>query len=563
MRKLFGILGLNLLACLPFAVLAQPVLTRGPYLQKPMTTGIVLRWRTDVASDSRVWYGPAPGSLNQSADNPASTTEHTVTLSGLNPDTRYYYRIESGGTALAGDDAGHYFHTAPLPGSVLPIRAWVLGDFGKAGQGQADVRDSYLAFEGSQRTDFWLWLGDNAYDSGTDQEFSDKVFHPTAGYPTIFPRLPFLPTPGNHDYLSIQPPTSNIPPANHVGPYYDIVDVPTAAEMGGVASGMEAFYSYDWGNAHFVSANSEIGTLFGSTNDWIGVYPLFNPFASPFTSSPFTQWLHNDLASTDKRWKIVYFHQPPYTDGSHESGTFWEVYMTAMRENIIPILEQYDVDLVLCGHSHVYERSHLIKGHYSDVGTWNNSMLVDGSSGTDSIGEAYVKDFNLPNGTDGTVYVVAGNGGSKDDNPNLQYPAHYYGDGCTDCYGSFVLDIHGDTLRGRYLKSTGAIADDFTIYKYGNVSAPAAHAIQGLRVAPNPFQDGFRLEFTLAEAAEGRISLHDMLGREVALLHEGPLAAGAQSLALQVAGDRIPAGNYLLQVRAGASRAHQKVVKLD
>jgi acid phosphatase type 7 len=561
MRKLLCFLGLS--AGLSLTAWAQPALTRGPYLQLPTTTGIVLRWRTDLASDSRVWYGAVPGGLSQSAYDAASTTEHKVVLSGLQPNTRYYYRIESANTPLAGDDAGHYFQTAPVPGSTQAIRAWVIGDFGKASQGQADVRDSYLAFEGGQHTDIWLWLGDNAYDSGTDQEFTDKVFHPTAGYPSIFPRLPFLPTPGNHDYLSIQPPTSNIPPANHAGPYYDIVDVPTAAEMGGTPSGMEAYYSYDWGNAHFVSANSEIGTLFGSTNDWIGVYPLFNPFASPFTSSPFTQWLHNDLSSTDKRWKIVYFHQPPFTDGSHESGTFWEVYMTAMRENILPILEQYDVDLVLCGHSHVYERSFLIKGHYDDVGTWNPAtMLIDGSSGTDSLGQAYVKDFALPNGTDGTVYAVAGNGGSKDDNPNLQYPAHYYGDGCSNCYGSFVLDIHGDTLRGRYLKTNGSIGDDFTIRKVGNVSAPAAQAIQSLTVAPNPFEDGFRLQFTLVEGAETAVTLHDMLGRQVAALHSGMLGAGAQSLALSLPATAIPAGNYLLQVRAGVHRAHQKVVKL-
>ena len=38
--------------------------------------------------------------------------------------------------------------------------------------------------------------------------------------------------------------------------------------------------------------------------------------------------------------------------------------MIAMREKVVPILEQYGVDLVLCGHSHVYERSYLINKHY-------------------------------------------------------------------------------------------------------------------------------------------------------------------------------------------------------
>ena len=41
-----------------------------------------------------------------------------------------------------------------------------------------------------------------------------------------------------------------------------------------------------------------------------------------------------------------------------------------MRQNIVPILESYDVDLVLCGHSHAYERSYLINGHYGFSSEW-------------------------------------------------------------------------------------------------------------------------------------------------------------------------------------------------
>lgn len=547
---------------LAFPAFAQLTVTRGPYLQRPTDTGMIIRWRTDVASDSRVNFGSSPTSLTQTVQDPASVTEHKVTISGLQPNTTYFYSIESNSQVLAGGDSLHRFRTAPTPGTVQPIRVWAIGDFGKASQGQADVRDSYLNFEGDTQTDFWIWLGDNAYDSGTDQEFSDKVFHPNAGYPTIFPRLPFLPTPGNHDYLSIQPPSSNIPPAQHAGPYYDMIDVPFNGELGGTPSGMPAFYSFDWGNAHFVSANSEIGTLLGSANDWIGVYPLFNIFASPFTSSPFTQWLHNDLSSTDKRWKIVYFHQPPYTDGSHESGTFWEVYMDAMKQNIVPILEQYDVDLVMAGHSHVYERSFLIKGHYDDPSTWNaGTMLIDGSSGTDSINEAYVKDYSLANGTDGTVYVVAGNSGSKDDNPNLQYPAHYYGEGCATCYGSFVLDIHGDTLRGRYLKSNGTVGDDFTIRKVGQVSVKNAYeAASGLEISPNPVKDAFRVAFSLAEVQDVTVTLTDMSGKQVALLHRGNFGIGDHSLDLRL-DSRLAAGNYLVQLHAGEKMLSGKLVK--
>jgi hypothetical protein len=540
---------------------AQLTVTRGPYLQRPTDSGMIIRWRTDAAGDSKVSYGTSPSALNQVASLASAVTDHRVEITGLQPNTTYYYRIESNNQVLAGGDSLHRFHTAPIPGTVQPIRAWVIGDFGKASQGQQDVRDSYLNFEADTHTDLWLWLGDNVYENGTDQEYTDKVFHPVYGYPTIFPRLPFLPTPGNHDYLSIQPPTSNINPGQHSGPYYEMVDVPFNGELGGTPSGMPAFYSYDWGNAHFVSANSEIGTLFGSANDWIGVYPLFNIFASPFSSSPFTQWLHNDLGSTDKRWKIVYFHQPPYTDGSHESGTFWEVYMEAMKKNIIPILEQYDVDLVLCGHSHVYERSFLIKGHYDDPNTWNAAtMLVDGRSGTDSLGEAYVKDYSVTNGTDGTVYAVVGNSGSKDDNPNLQYPAHYFGEGCDTCYGSMVLDIHGDTLRGRYLRANGQIGDDFTILKRnGPTMAEDVSEIGSLSVSPNPTQGSFSVMLGLVRPCTVSLSFSDLEGRDLGVIKQFVGMQGNQTVQAEFPA-QLASGTYMLHVRAGDSKQNVKVV---
>jgi hypothetical protein len=518
----------------------------------PRPSAIILRWRTNQASDSRVRYGNSPSSLVNQVDVATPVNDHEVELTGLQPNTKYYYSVGSVSSTLAGGDSLHHFVTNPLPGTVQPIRVWCIGDFGKDNAEQGLVRDAFLNYENGKHTDFWIWLGDNAYESGTDQEFQDKVFASPNGYASIFPRLPFLPTPGNHDYLSIAPPTSNISPLNHTGPYYDIVNVPTYGEMGGVPSGTEAYYSYDYGNVHFVSANSEIGTFLGSTNDWIGVYPYINPFASPFSSSQFTQWLHADLAATNQRWKVVYFHQPPYTDGSHDASSFWEVFMRAMREHIVPILDQYGVDLVMCGHSHVYERSFLIKGHYGNPGSFNASMLIDGNSGTDSIGEAYVKNVSVPGGNDGTVFVVAGNSGSKDTNPALAYPAHYYGDGCDTCIGSFLLDIHGDTLRGRYLKASGLIGDDFTIYKNGltSVSAPQG-LVFGLEAFPNPFHEQLQIRFQTREAGPAELALYDGQGKIVRQIFAGDLPADRHEFRVDASEKGLSAGIYFLRVRAG------------
>ncbi len=104
---------------------AQPAsaatVTRGPYLQMATSSSIVIRWRTDEATDSMVRYGEAPGSLGFTASAPALTTEHAVRLTGLPPDTRHYYSAGSSGQALSGG-AGHFFTTAPSPGAATFTR---------------------------------------------------------------------------------------------------------------------------------------------------------------------------------------------------------------------------------------------------------------------------------------------------------------------------------------------------------------------------------------------------------------------------------------------------------
>ena len=293
-------------------------------------------WRTDVSTPSRVYYGSSLATVMDNYVDGTTTTDHTVNLTGLDPYTEYYYAVSDGNTVLAGADDNHRFKTSPTIGTVQPVRAWIIGDFGKGNAKQMDVKEAFLDHVGDNMPDLWLWLGDNAYDEGTDEEFTQKVFGTQYGYGEIFPRVPFMATPGNHDYGSVLNILTGADPTTHNGPYYDIVDVPTNGEIGGVPSGYELYYSFDYGNVHFVSMNSEIGSIFSGSWDWTGASPF-----NSFETSPFTDWLHADLQANDKPWVVAYVHQPPHTDGSHDSDAFWEVYMEAMRENIMPILESY------------------------------------------------------------------------------------------------------------------------------------------------------------------------------------------------------------------------------
>ena len=132
-----------------------------------------------------------------------------------------------------------------------------------------------------------------------------------------------------------------------------------------------------------------------------------------------------------------------------------------MRTNAVPILESYGVDLVLCGHSHNYERSYLLNGHYGKSITLTPSMLTDAGTGRPSETGAYLKTTTGPSAGKGAVYAVAGSSGWATFRVGY-HPAMFMSELET---GSLVIDIEGNRLDAKFLRETGAIDDSFTIIK--------------------------------------------------------------------------------------------------
>ncbi|MDH5540225.1 MAG: metallophosphoesterase family protein, partial [Rhizobacter sp.] len=265
------------------------VVTRGPYLQLGTPNSMTVRWRTNNPTDSRVLYGLATSSLSASASDATQTTEHSVTLTGLNPDTKYFYSVGTSTAALAGADANHYFITSPAPGSQRATRIWVIGDAGEGNADQARVRDAYYNRTGTTHTDLWLQLGDNAYDNGTDAEYQTKMFDV---YRDMLRKSVTWPTIGNHDTAE-----STSPPASL--PFFQMFSFPTTGQAGGVASGSKNYYSFDFGNVHFVNLDSMA--------------------SSRAAGSAMLNWLQQDLAANTKEWTIAFWHHPPYSKGVHDS----------------------------------------------------------------------------------------------------------------------------------------------------------------------------------------------------------------------------------------------------
>ncbi len=443
-----------------------PAFERGPYLQSASHDRMTLRWRTTEGSSSVVRYGDSPTNLTQTIAVNDSVTDHIVTLTGLASATHYYYQIESSnlsGTITQGAAADYYFKTYPAPETQAPTRLWVIGDSGTRNANQMNVYNAYRSRTGTAHTDAWLMLGDNAYNSGSDEEFQGAVFD---AYPELLRNTTMWSCIGNHETYT-----------SGGAPYIDIHSFPTAGECGGLPSGSERYYSFDHGNIHFVCLDSTAS----NASDLPG-------------SGGMVDWLEADLQATDKDWIIAYFHHGPYTKGSHDSDI--ETKHIIVRRYMTPLLESYGVDMVLSGHSHTYERSMLVNGHHSNMtaddstsSTFNYSMhaidngngsdlgSVDGSGKfvTDGGDGSYRKE--LGSTQSGTIYSICGasgklgnwSGGYSDTVNPVPHPVFVVN---LRAMGSMIINVDGDMLNAQYLDDQNMVRDDFTIVK------PASGSVQ-------------------------------------------------------------------------------------
>ena len=423
---------LLLLSVLPTTRAAEKP-ARGPYLQMATTHSMVVRWRTEKQTKGYVRYGRTPGTATNLVTHAGVLTEHIVQITKLKPDTRYYYAV---GTATnqwltaVGED--HSFVTPPVPGPARPTRIWALGDPGTANTNQIAVRDAFYQWSGGKHPDVWLMLGDNAYKTGTDAEYGKAVFDIYAPLHRVSPLWPAL---GNHDAGSANSGTQS-------GVYYDVFTLPTLGQSGGAPSGTEAYYAFDHANIHFICLDSQD--------------------TDRSADGAMATWLKADLASTARDWVVCFFHHPPYTKGSHDSDkrSDSDGRMAQMRENILPILEAGGVDLVLTGHSHGYERSFLLDGHYGTSTNLVASMIKDRRDGRADGDGAYTKSGGLrPH--EGAVYVVSGSAGQASGG-KLDHPAMYLS---LNKLGSLVIDIDGPVAEVKFIGSKGQVRDYFTLRK--------------------------------------------------------------------------------------------------
>lgn len=339
----------------------------GPYLQIKDTHSILVKWQTEQPSPSLMEYTNDNENFYMFKDK-VLKTRHEALITNPKPSTKYEYSIfnkkEGKFEILKNDiDKDRFNFISPDPSSDEVI-AWVLGDPGVLGdpelgkrihKSQIKVKEAFskhLKINKINNLDFIIALGDNAYSHGTNEEYRNGFFTP---YADVLSSYPVYSAFGNHDggidKRNLTYSARSYPRAH--GIYYDLFSFP----------GKESYYSFDRGEAHFVFLDSfdSLWEDFNGSN-----YEKVWTDKSNVQNS-MIEWLKADLASTNKTWTIVCFHHPPFGQTEHTDEKTQDLWKAWTNAYITPILQENNVDLVLMGHIHNYQRSYPVKLERHDV----------------------------------------------------------------------------------------------------------------------------------------------------------------------------------------------------
>jgi hypothetical protein len=192
------------------------------------------------------------------------------------------------------------------------LRFVIIGDYGDAGQAEADV----AALVDSWEVDLIVTTGDNNYpngeastiDSNIGQYYSEYIYPYQGKYGSGGTENRFFPALGNHDWQT-----------ESLQPHYDYFTLP----------GNERYYAFERGPVHFFILDSDPNEPDGRRRD-----------------SAQAGWLETQLEAAQAPWKLVFLHHPPYSS-SLRRGPDRDMQWPYAR---------WGADAVIAGHDHLYER---------------------------------------------------------------------------------------------------------------------------------------------------------------------------------------------------------------
>jgi predicted phosphodiesterase len=350
---------------------AAPQITKLPMLQDVRQHQMRLLWETDnnMALHAVDW-GRSNVVANaitaiETLQIDATHFVHRATIAGLETETRYVYRVRSG-TAVS---PVFSFRTAPRSETAFAVAWW-----GDNHDGTVTLRQ-HIANMLSHGPDLIAVAGDMVNNGNQLSEWHNYWFKPLE-HLNLAQTTPIIFARGNHD-------------GEHALAYaYSALP------------GNEAWFAFNYGNCRFIFLDSEVNT---------GGSP--EQFA----------WLQSELARPETQnaaFRIVCFHRPPYANLWNGGGYNGELFV---RTDWVPLFEQKNVDLVISGHAHNYNRG----------------------------------------ASNGVMYVVSGGGGGVLDVERVAnwplYTVEY------SRYHYDLMEVDGGTLSWQVFDENNQLLDTFTL----------------------------------------------------------------------------------------------------
>ena len=304
-----------------------------PYLQTPTPTSIYISWHSNDTSFTKVRYGLSLTSLNQiqagTFQNISGKHWHTVKLTGLTPDTRYYYRCISGT-----DSSSVYpFRSQPLPGTAgRHIRFVIFGDsryndtiesiLGQLCQNVQVTLQSKYGTAWYDSVNLVMHTGDIVWTGRDINRFQTEYFNKIAN---LSCSLPFMVAIGNHEHESAF--------------YFDYMKYEDFTDSAVARTAYnERFYSFDIAGCKFVVLNSNEKIIGAPTQKtWLNKV-LTESDANPGTNLVF--------AFAHHPW-----HTEIWTEGNNDS-----VDISFYRE----FVKFYKMVQYSYGHAHDFEKGAIV-----------------------------------------------------------------------------------------------------------------------------------------------------------------------------------------------------------
>ena len=293
--------------------------TAGPYLHYATPNSINLSWETnEKVTSAIVKYGEVlPFSEVESIalyDDPKPESEHFIqayTIESLKPNTPYFYEIElinqSGDTIESG-----ILTFATAPEGKAPITFGVIGDT----EARPHVNFQVAQLLWDERPNFVINLGDLT-DGGKQPHKFEWTHEYFTGITPLASRIPFFPVPGNGE--------------GDVYWYNRYHKLP----------GAERYYTFHYGDVQFFMLDSNQKDEFAPGGEQY-------------------EWLEAELKKSTAKWKFACHHHSPYSSDENDYGDSWKEKSNLgdlKVRQIVPLYEQFGVDIVLFGHLHTYQRT--------------------------------------------------------------------------------------------------------------------------------------------------------------------------------------------------------------